>query len=157
MNALENTFDDSGPYRMWNAVAPYWLHQPVHNECNIGNAVGKVINEKDKFAVEVDVSQFHPKELSVTVRDRELVIEGHHKERSDPHGSGSIERHFVRKYTLPEGAQPDSVESHLSDKGVLTVCATKAAIGAPPARNIPIRAAPKESPDEKKQEAPKGQ
>lgn len=102
------------------------------------------MNEKDKYAVQIDVSHFHPKELSVSVRDRELTIEGHHKERVDQSGNGSIERHFVRKYTMPDEVQPDTIESHLSDKGVLTICAAKTIIGTPTARNIPIRASPKE-------------
>ncbi|VDM98414.1 unnamed protein product [Thelazia callipaeda] len=144
VNALENTFDDRA-YRSLHSVAPYWLNQSLMNECNIGNAIGEVKNEKDKFSVQIDVSHFHPKELSVSVRGRELVIEGHHNERSDqPGGGGSIERHFTRKYLLPEEAQPETVESHLSDAGILTVCANKAAIGAPAARSIPIRASPKE-------------
>uniref|UniRef100_A0A1I7VZ76 SHSP domain-containing protein n=1 Tax=Loa loa TaxID=7209 RepID=A0A1I7VZ76_LOALO len=143
VNLLDNTFDDRS-YRPLQSVAPYWLHQPILNECNIGNALGEVLDEKDKFGVQVDVSHFHPKELSVSVRDRELTIEGHHKERTDQSGRGSIERHFVRKYLMPEEVQPDTIESHLSDKGVLTICAAKTTVGTPAARNIPIRASPKE-------------
>lgn len=104
----------------------------------------QVLNEKDKFSIQVDVSQFHPKELSVSARDRELIVEGHHKERIDQSGQGSIERHFVRKYVMPEEVQPDTIASHLSDKGVLTICASKATDGLPAARNIPIQASPKE-------------
>ncbi|VDN37326.1 unnamed protein product [Gongylonema pulchrum] len=145
VNALDNAFSDLS-YRPLHSVAPYWLNQPVLNECNIGNSVGKarftIINEKDKFAVEVDVAQFQPKDLSVSVRDGQLVIEGHHEERNDQ--SGSIERHFIRKYALPKEVSPDAIESHLSDSGVLTVMAKKAAIDAPQTRSIPIRAAPKE-------------
>nr|P29779.1 RecName: Full=Small heat shock protein OV25-2 [Onchocerca volvulus] len=143
VNLLDSTFDDRSS-RPLHSVAPYWLHQPELNECNIGNSLGEVINEKDKFAVRADVSHFHPKELSVSVRDRELVIEGHHEERTDPAGHGSIERHFIRKYVLPEEVQPDTIESHLSDKGVLTISANKTAIGTTASRNIPIRASPKE-------------
>lgn len=40
-NLLDNAFDD-GLSRPLRAVAPYWLHQPVLNECNIGSAVGEV-------------------------------------------------------------------------------------------------------------------
>ncbi|VDN21081.1 unnamed protein product [Gongylonema pulchrum] len=140
---LANALDNALAERPLHSVAPYWLDQPLLNECNIGNSVGKVINDNDKFLVQVDVAQFHPKDLSVSVRERELVIEGHHEERGDQRGYGSIERHFVRKYALPKEVQPESIESHLSDNGVLTVLAKKRAIGAPPSRNIPIRAAPK--------------
>nr|CAA48631.1 AV25 protein [Acanthocheilonema viteae] len=144
VNFFDNAFDDKSLYRPLQAVAPYWLHQPVLNECNIGNTFGEVVNEKDKFEIQVDVSHFHPRELSVSVRDRELIIEGHHKERTDQSGNGSIERHFVRKFVMPEEVQLDTIESHLSDKGVLTIGASKATIGSPAARNIPIRASPKE-------------
>lgn len=142
---MEHMFNDAlreveRPFR-W--VAPYWLDMPDIQQCNIGNALGKVVDDKEKFAVEVDVTQFRPDELTVNLRDRELVVEGHHEERAD--SSGKIERHFIRKYTLPEDAQLDSLESHLSDKGVLSVCAKKAAVAVPQARSIPIQPAPKET------------
>lgn len=101
-----------------------------------------MVDDAERFAVEVDVSQFRPEELSVNLREKELVIEGHHEERSDE--NGRIERHFIRKYVLPDDAQPDTLESHLSDQGVLSVQAKKAAIGAPPTRSIPIKAASRE-------------
>uniref|UniRef100_A0A1I7VEG1 SHSP domain-containing protein n=1 Tax=Loa loa TaxID=7209 RepID=A0A1I7VEG1_LOALO len=143
VNALDSAFGDRSSYRPLQSVAPYWLHQPTLNECNIGNALGEILDEKDKFRVQIDVSHFHPKELSVSVRDRELSIEGHHKERTDQSGHGSIERHFVRKYVMPEEVQPDTIESHLSDKGVLTISASKTIAGLPAARTIPIQASPK--------------
>uniref|UniRef100_A0AAF5Q7P3 Uncharacterized protein n=1 Tax=Wuchereria bancrofti TaxID=6293 RepID=A0AAF5Q7P3_WUCBA len=40
VNLLDNTFDDRSSYRPLQSVAPYWLNQPVLNECNIGNALG---------------------------------------------------------------------------------------------------------------------
>ncbi|VDN94152.1 unnamed protein product [Brugia pahangi] len=62
---------------------------------------------------------------------RTLVrLQAHHNERNDQSGRGSIERHFVRKYVMPEEVQTDTIESHLSDKGVLTICATKTMIGS---------------------------
>ncbi|MFH4982239.1 hypothetical protein AB6A40_008948 [Gnathostoma spinigerum] len=133
--------------RPFRDIAPYWIDQPMLQECNIGNAVGKVVDDKEKFAVEVDVSQFRPEELKVNVRDNELIVEGHHKERSDQHGT--IERHFIRKYALPEGAKPENVVSQLTDQGILSVTAPKMAVEGPETRNIPIQAAPKKpNPDE---------
>ncbi|KHN80468.1 Small heat shock protein OV25-1 [Toxocara canis] len=135
------------------SIAPYWLEQSPLHECNIGNTVGKVVDDKDKFAVEMDVSQFHPEELKVNVRENELVVEGHHEERSDAHGS--IERHFVRKYTIPKDTHLESLVSHLSDKGILTVTAPKHSLQGPPARNIPIQAAPRPSSQPIKQDETK--
>uniref|UniRef100_A0A915C8R7 SHSP domain-containing protein n=1 Tax=Parascaris univalens TaxID=6257 RepID=A0A915C8R7_PARUN len=100
--------------------------------------VFQIVDNAEKFQVEVDVTQFRPNELSVNVRDHELVIEGHHQERSDQ--VGSIERHFVRKYSLPHDVQASAFESRLSDSGLLTVFAPKS--NAPAGRSIPIQAAP---------------
>uniref|UniRef100_A0A0M3HNY5 SHSP domain-containing protein n=2 Tax=Ascaris TaxID=6251 RepID=A0A0M3HNY5_ASCLU len=139
--------------RAHRSIAPYWLEQAPLHECNIGNTVGKVVDDKDKFAVEMDVSQFHPEELKVNVRDNELIVEGHHEERSDSHGS--IERHFIRKYTLPKDTHLEGLVSHLSDKGVLSVSAPKHTLEGPPARNIPIQAAPRTPQQQSKQEEAK--
>ncbi|KHN78156.1 Small heat shock protein OV25-1 [Toxocara canis] len=127
--------------RPFRDLAPYWLEQPMMRQADIGNVVGNVTDDKDKFAVEMDVSQFSPEELKVEVRDKELVVEGHHEERSDQYGT--IERHFIRKYMLPEDADVQAVNSRLSDVGVLTVVAPKNTSALPPARTIPIQAAPK--------------
>lgn len=95
----------------------------------------------------MDVSQFRPNELSVNLRERELIIEGHHEERFDQ--IGTIERHFIRKFIIPEDAQLDTLASDLTDKGVLRVTAKKAA-AAGSMRNIPIKAAPRNSQEEEK-------
>lgn len=128
--------------RSFRTIVPYWLNQPTLHECNIGNTVGAVINDAEKFAVDMDVTQFHPEESTVNLRNNELVVEGHHEERCDQ--SGRIERHFVRKYAIPEDVNPETVESHLSDKGILSIYAKKLAIGDKNTRKIPIQPAPRE-------------
>ncbi|KAH8410689.1 hypothetical protein KR222_005136, partial [Zaprionus bogoriensis] len=74
---------------------------------------------KDGFQVCMDVAQFSPRELSVKVVDNSVVVEGKHEEREDDHGY--ISRHFVRRYALPKGYEPDRVMSSLSSDGVLTI------------------------------------
>lgn len=74
---------------------------------------------KDGFQVCMDVQQFKPSELNVKVVDNCVVVEGKHEEREDDHGY--ISRHFVRRYTLPKGYDPNKVVSTLSSDGVLTV------------------------------------
>uniref|UniRef100_F1L8F5 Small heat shock protein OV25-1 n=1 Tax=Ascaris suum TaxID=6253 RepID=F1L8F5_ASCSU len=106
------------------------------------NAVASLFSDKEKIAIELDVSQFRPEELSVNLRDHELVIEGHHEERSDDYGS--IERHFVRKYSLPENTKLDTIESHLSDKGVLSISANKVTSEEAPAKSVPIQSVPEQ-------------
>ncbi|KAH8335197.1 hypothetical protein KR067_011064 [Drosophila pandora] len=74
---------------------------------------------KDGFQVCMDVSQFKPNELTVKVVDKTVVVEGKHEEREDGHGL--IQRHFVRKYTLPKDFDPNEVVSTVSSDGVLTL------------------------------------
>lgn len=80
--------------------------------------------DKNKFQVSLDVQQFTPEEISVKVTgDNTITVEGKHEEKEDEHGF--ISRHFVRKYTLPEGHNVDMVRSKLSSDGVLTITAPK--------------------------------
>lgn len=74
---------------------------------------------KDGFQVCMDVAQFKPSELSVKVVDKTIVVEGKHEERDDGHGL--IQRHFVRKYTLPKDYDGNDVISTVSSDGVLTL------------------------------------
>lgn len=85
---------------------------------------------KDGFQVCMDVSQFKPNELTVKTVDNTIVVEGNHEEREDEHGL--IQRHFVRKYTLPKDYDPKDVVSTISSDGVLTV-------KAPPPPNKAIK------------------
>lgn len=78
---------------------------------------------KDGFQVCMDVAQFKPSELNVKVVDNSILVEGKHEERQDDHGH--IMRHFVRRYKVPEGYEPEKVVSQLSSDGVLTVSIPK--------------------------------
>uniref|UniRef100_A0A914VNP1 SHSP domain-containing protein n=1 Tax=Plectus sambesii TaxID=2011161 RepID=A0A914VNP1_9BILA len=120
---------------------PYWTanHQ---NQSALAGAVDSVQDEKDKFAVSIDVQHFAPNEIKVSTSGRQLVIEGKHEEKSDEHGQ--IQRHFIRKYALPKEVNVENVVSHLSKEGVLTVSAPKNAIEGPAVRTIPIQPAPEE-------------
>ncbi|CAK1595470.1 unnamed protein product [Parnassius mnemosyne] len=79
--------------------------------------------DKDKFQVNLDVQHFAPEEITVKTADGFIVIEGKHEEKKDEHGY--ISRQFVRRYALPEGCRPETVESKLSSDGVLTVVAPR--------------------------------
>ncbi|XP_065362545.1 heat shock protein 67B1 [Calliphora vicina] len=90
---------------------------------SIGGTPGKsasysVVN-KNGFQVSMNVKQFAPNELSVKTIDNCIVVEGRHDDKEDGHGV--ISRHFVRKYMLPKGYDPNDVLSTLSSDGILTV------------------------------------
>uniref|UniRef100_A0A915PP17 SHSP domain-containing protein n=1 Tax=Setaria digitata TaxID=48799 RepID=A0A915PP17_9BILA len=107
-------------------------------ECNFGSSIGQVVNDAEKFAMEMDVSLFRPEDLKVSLRHGELTIEGHQKQQRDQHGL--IERHFVRRFTLPDDVDDATLTSHLKENGILEVNARKKNVPpVTPTRNIPIQ------------------
>ncbi|XP_069170638.1 alpha-crystallin A chain-like isoform X2 [Procambarus clarkii] len=103
------------------------------------SGISSLSQHTDKFTMSLDVQQFKPEELKVRVVEGVVEVEGKHEERQDEHGS--ISRHFVRKYTLPENVLVDMVASSLSPDGVLTIEAPKKPVEPPQPtqRDVPIR------------------
>lgn len=113
-------------------------YRPWRHLAAAARDVGSSIkSDKDKFQVNLDVQHFSPEEISVKTADGYIVVEGKHEEKKDQHGY--ISRQFTRRYALPEGCVPESVESRLSSDGVLTVTAPrKVPLAVQGERNIPI-------------------
>merc|ERR1712180_388613 len=84
----------------------------------------RVKNDDKKMEVSLDTSQYRPDELSVSIADGAVTIQGKHEEKAED-GTKMVSRQFVRKYTLPAGAKPEDVVSNLSSDGVLVVTANK--------------------------------
>ena len=82
----------------------------------------RVKQDADKMEVSLDTAQYRPDELSVSVSDGTVTVEGKHEEKAED-GSKMVARQFVRKYTLPAGAKPEEVVSNLSSDGVLVITA----------------------------------
>ncbi|XP_027235959.1 alpha-crystallin A chain [Penaeus vannamei] len=103
------------------------------------SGVSQLSQDQDKFMMCLDVQQFTPDELKVRVVEGVVEVEGKHEERADEHGS--ISRHFLRKYRLPEDVMMDMVGSTLSPDGVLTIEAPKKKLEPPPPsqRDVPIK------------------
>lgn len=80
-------------------------------------------DDNEKFQVSVDVQHFAPEEISVKVVEGQVIVEGKHEEKQDGHGY--VSRRFIRRYALPQGCLPDTVQSQLSSDGVLSVTAPK--------------------------------
>ena len=120
--------------------APYWATgMPFGGEMAEPDAL-RVTNDDSRFAMSMDVRQFRPEEITVKTVNDMVEIEAKHDERFDePNRRGSVQRHFVRKYKLPEDVDPNSIQSNLTRDGVLSVQAPKRAIeGGRNERNIPI-------------------
>lgn len=69
------------------------------------------------FSALVDVHSFEPSEISVKTIDHVIVVECKHDSKEDGHGC--VERHFVRKFNLPNEYDMSTVKSTLSKDGVL--------------------------------------
>lgn len=105
-------------------IVPRQFFRPWRRLVDETRDVGSSIKaDKDKFQVTVDVQHFSPEEISVKTGDGQIVIEGKHEEKRDPHGY--VSRQFMRRYALPENCVSDLVESRLSSDGVLTVTAPR--------------------------------
>lgn len=103
------------------------------------NVNGEVLNTEKKFEILMDASDFLPVELTVIYDEveREVVIEGHQKERTDR--IGSIEKHFRRKFALPEDTCSEGLAAFLvTSKKQLRILAPKKSVG-PLLRRLPIQ------------------
>ncbi|XP_014227292.1 protein lethal(2)essential for life-like [Trichogramma pretiosum] len=101
-------------YRPWNEL----LRQQAGDQ---RRGISRVKYDENEFRVHLDVQQFKPEEIEVSVDEerRHLVIKAKHEEKKDEHGL--ISRQFVRRYALPERAELDRVASEISSDGVLTI------------------------------------
>jgi crystallin alpha B len=126
---------------MWEpqfAGIPYWMrprnvsHLPPPYE----RGVSEVKNTPENFGIRLDVSHFKPEEIEVKTVGDQVHVEAKHEEKLDEHGF--VQRHFARKYHLPNGVDPETVVSSLTKDGVLTIEAPKKAIEAPKERTVHI-------------------
>ncbi|KAI6236376.1 SHSP domain-containing protein [Aphelenchoides besseyi] len=105
---------------------------------HFGNCNGSFHSSDDSLQATLDVSDYAPEDLKVSVIGQYVVVEATHAEKADQ--LGLIERHFVRKFNLPRNANPEKVQSNLTSDGQLTVSvkSEKAKEVSPP-RTIPIK------------------
>ncbi|XP_045772580.1 protein lethal(2)essential for life-like [Maniola jurtina] len=96
-------------------------YRPWRHLAAAARDLGCIKADKDKLQISLDVQHFAPEEISVKTADGFIIVEGKHEEKQDQHGY--ISRQFVRRYALPEGTLPETVESKLSSDGVLTITA----------------------------------
>merc|ERR1712020_79130 len=61
----------------------------------------RVKDDKEKFEVSLDTSQYRPDELRVNVGEGIISVERKHEEKSED-GRTMVLRQFSRKYSLPE-------------------------------------------------------
>uniref|UniRef100_A0A0R3S1A4 SHSP domain-containing protein n=1 Tax=Elaeophora elaphi TaxID=1147741 RepID=A0A0R3S1A4_9BILA len=131
-------FDEAMQYFNYPMHDIVWSELPTTNACH-GNSINeKIIDNDEKFSIEIDLSDFRAGELLVSYDEerRELLVEGHQKERSDR--LGAVERNFKRKFDIPVDAHDGSLAAYLLPSGLLTVQAFKKT-SKQPIRKIPIQ------------------
>ncbi|XP_046398287.1 protein lethal(2)essential for life-like isoform X1 [Ischnura elegans] len=101
--------------------APPTHHRPWRQLPRADDSRGAM--DKDGFKIVVDVQHFKLGEITVKQEEDSVVVEGKHEETEDEHGF--VSRHFLRRYTLPQGVDHQALNSTLSSDGVLTITAPK--------------------------------
>lgn len=95
------------------------------------------------FTALVDVHAFEPNEISVKTIDHIIVVECKHDSKEDNHGF--VERHFVRKFNLPNEYDMSTVKSTLSKDGILQLEAPKPVTQGGEERHIEVHHSEKPS------------
>jgi len=134
-SALPSRLDTALPSR-YDAALDLYRPRRLNTQLSRESGMSEITSTKDKFAVNLDVPQFKPEELTVKVADNILTIEAKHEEKEDDHGY--IARHFIRKYSIPPHIDSEKLASNLSSEGVLSIEAPKKATAEAPSKSIPV-------------------
>ncbi|CCW45983.1 SHSP domain-containing protein [Caenorhabditis elegans] len=94
------------------------------------------MNSNDKFAVNLNVSNFKPEELKVNLEGRQLSIQGEHDVENE---HGASRKSFSRMILLPEDVDITSVATNLSNDGKLCIEAPK--LEGVCGRSVPVKEA----------------
>ncbi|CAF3951034.1 unnamed protein product [Rotaria sp. Silwood1] len=75
-------------------------------------------NNQKQLEISMDMKNYRPEEIKVSVKNNELIVQGEHKYKD----KNRSERSFVFKSTtLPPGTQMDHLQSHLANDGQLKI------------------------------------
>ncbi|KAK3597943.1 hypothetical protein CHS0354_042288 [Potamilus streckersoni] len=80
-----------------------------------------IVTEADgtrRMKVQLDLSQFKPEELNVTVKEGQVTVHAKHEDKSD---TSHVYQEFSRSFVIPEGVDADTLSCSLSRDGVLTL------------------------------------
>ncbi|CAI2358294.1 unnamed protein product [Caenorhabditis sp. 36 PRJEB53466] len=86
------------------------------------SAASEIVNNEEKFAVNLNVSQFKPEQLKINLDGRKLTIQGEQEEKTE-HGFSKTS--FSRVILLPEDVDVAAVASNLTPDGTLSIEAKK--------------------------------
>ncbi|GFQ93379.1 hypothetical protein TNCT_282161 [Trichonephila clavata] len=115
----------------------------------------QILTKDDKFQVKLDASNYEPGEISVKVINDRLAVSAKHETKDDD----VYEYHeMVRSFELPEGVDPETVVSHLTSNGQLSIEAPLKPQKAVQERVVPVQITKdSESKDESEDKEPQTQ
>ncbi|CAF0864965.1 unnamed protein product [Rotaria sordida] len=73
---------------------------------------------RKKYKIQFEIGEFRPEELNVRVEGRMLIVKG---ERQIKAGNATESKQFNRELTIPEFIDVNTLQSYLSDDGILTM------------------------------------
>merc|ERR1712126_425149 len=125
----EKTGNNTGLVSSWRPwmIPRQWMMPPLLDdsfpELSDCHLLGQ---EEDETKLEISLNTvgYKPEELKVNVCKDEVRVEGRHEENNEE-GKMMVRRQFVRRYTLPQEADRDSIVSNLSQDGVMVITVPK--------------------------------
>jgi HSP20 family molecular chaperone IbpA len=123
LQSMDTKFDKFSP-RRW--MLPMFSKLDLENNFNIDHS-RNVISYKDDqnvFELKLDISEYEPEEVKVTVSPDGILVEGNHEEKS-MEGKQNLYKSFTRKYSLPHGVRQEDVISKFATNHVLIISAKK--------------------------------
>uniref|UniRef100_A0A1I7UKD8 SHSP domain-containing protein n=2 Tax=Caenorhabditis tropicalis TaxID=1561998 RepID=A0A1I7UKD8_9PELO len=82
----------------------------------------EIVNNDEKFGINLNVSQFKPEDLKINLDGRTLTIQGDQEVKTE---NGYSKKSFSRVILLPEDVDASKVASNLSEDGKLSIEAPK--------------------------------
>ncbi|CAI2354534.1 unnamed protein product [Caenorhabditis sp. 36 PRJEB53466] len=98
------------------------MDTPFPENSSAFSAGSEIVNNAEKFALNLNVSQFKPEELKINLEGRKLTIQGEQEVKSE---DGYSKKSFSRTILLPEDVDLAAVASNLTHEGVLSIEAKK--------------------------------
>lgn len=122
----DDDFDDSPWFSFplfGNLFAPLWRLLP-----SFGEIGPKIVADKDKFQVIVNVKDYKKEDLKVKVKGDFVFVQGSHEAKQDDHDIFASQ--FFHTYALPANSSGADVSAEISSDGYLVVGA--------PLRSAPV-------------------
>ena len=91
---------------------------------------------KRLYKIELDLPDFKPEEIQVTVKDNLVTVRAKHQGEKD---GVKQHREYHYQYTLPQDVNPEHIKSLINSNGLLTIEAPLPELKEPESKEIPVQ------------------